>query len=368
MSETNANILDERVKKESALARMLKRPELGALGGFILVFLFFLLTADSSMFTLAGTLNWLQPAAQIGILAIGASLLMIGGEFDLSLGSMVAFAGLVFALLVVNTGLPLIIAIPLTLLVAGAIGMINGQIVIRTGLPSFIVTLAFLYALRGLSLVLVKWITGGTTQMRGVREAVEGDFLAPIFSGDVFGGLFLWLAERGWIATFANGTPKATGIPVEIIWFVVITLLATYVLVRTPFGNWIFAAGGDANAAANSGVPVKLVKTVLFIITAICAAFVAITTVMDAGTADSSRGLLKEFEAIIAAVIGGCLLTGGYGSAVGAFIGSLIFGMVLIGLTYTGFDQDWYKVFVGGILLVAVLFNNYVRKRATGER
>ena len=197
MSDTNENILDERVKKESALTRMLKRPELGALGGFILVFIFFLLTADSSMFTLAGTLNWMQPAAQIGILAIGASLLMIGGEFDLSLGSMVAFAGLVFALLVVNTGLPLIIAIPITLIVAGAIGMLNGQIVIRTGLPSFIVTLAFLYALRGLSLVLVKWITGGTTQMRGVREAVEGHFLAPFFAGDVFGGLFLWLAEKG---------------------------------------------------------------------------------------------------------------------------------------------------------------------------
>ena len=128
------------------------------------------------------------------------------------------------------------------------------------------------------------------------------------------------------------------------------------------------AAGGDANAARNSGVPVARVKTVLFIVTACCAALVAILTVMDTGSTDARRGFQKEFEAIIAAVIGGCLLTGGYGSAIGAFFGAIIFGMVLIGLTYTQIDQDWYLVFLGGMLLIAVFFNNIVRKRATGER
>ena len=158
------------------------------------------------------------------------------------------------------------------------------------------------------------------------------------------------------------------GIPVEILWFIGLTLVATFVLLRTPYGNWIFAAGGDRNAASNSGVPVRKIKISLFMFTACCAALVAIITVMDAGSTDARRGFMKEFEAIIAAVIGGCLLTGGYGSAIGAFFGAIIFGMVVIGLSYTNFDQDWFQVFLGGMLLIAVLFNNYIRKRVTGER
>ncbi|SIS75501.1 monosaccharide ABC transporter membrane protein, CUT2 family [Roseivivax lentus] len=359
---------DERIKQESLFTRLMKRPELGAIAGVILVTVFFLFTADPAMFSLAGFMNFMSPAAQLGILAIGAALLMVGGEFDLSLGSMVAFAGLFFGACVVTFGIPLLFAIPLTLLFAALVGNLNGQIVLRTGLPSFIVTLAFLFILRGLSLVGLKWATDGSTQLRGVREAVEGDWLAPIFSGEAFPGLFVMLAEAGLIDTFKNGTPKVQGIPVEILWFVVIALIANYVLTRTPYGNWIFASGGDANAASNSGVPVRRVKLSLFMITACCAAMVAIITVLDSGSTDARRGFQKEFEAIIAAVIGGCLLTGGYGSALGAFFGAIIFGMVLIGLTYTDIDQDWYLVFLGGMLLIAVVFNNLIRKRVTGER
>ncbi|MDZ7909546.1 MAG: ABC transporter permease [Gemmobacter sp.] len=174
--------------------------------------------------------------------------------------------------------------------------------------------------------------------------------------------------RRGLIETFNNGTPKVPGIPVEILWFIALAGVATWVLLRTRFGNWIFAAGGDPNAARNSGVPVRKVKVALFMVTACCAALLAIMQVMDAGSTDARRGFQKEFEAIIAAVIGGCLLTGGYGSAIGAFFGSIIFGMVVIGLTYTSFDQDWFQVFLGGMLLLAVVFNNVIRKRVTGER
>lgn len=360
--------VDERIKEESLFSRLMKRPELGAIAGVILVTVFFLVTADPAMFTLAGFMNFMSPAAQLGILAIGAALLMVGGEFDLSVGSMVAFTGLFFGACVVTFGMPLVIAIPATLVFAACVGACNGQIVLATGLPSFIVTLAFLFIFRGLSLVGLKWATDGSTQLRGVRDAVEGDWLAPIFSGEAFPGLFNALAEAGMIETFRNGTPKVQGVPVEILWFVVIALLATYVLQKTPFGNWIFASGGDANAASNSGVPVRRVKLILFMVTACCAALVAIITVLDSGSTDARRGFQKEFEAIIAAVIGGCLLTGGYGSAIGAFFGAIIFGMVLIGLTYTNIDQDWYLVFLGGMLLIAVLFNNMIRKRVTGER
>lgn len=367
MSSTEVQI-DERIKDETLVTKLLKRPELGAMAGVILVTIFFLATADDAMFTLSGIMNVLSPAAQLGILAIAAALLMIGGEFDLSIGSMVAFAGLIFGVCIINFDMALILAIPTCLLAAAAVGAINGQIVLRTGLPSFIVTLAFLFILRGLSLVGLKAATGGSTQLRGIRDAVEGDPLTPFFSGDAFSGLFQWLASVGLIDTFKSGLPKVPGIPIEILWFLVLALAATYVLLKTPVGNWIFAAGGDPNAAANSGVPVRKVKIALFMLTAAAAALLAIIQVLDAGSTDARRGFQKEFEAIIASVIGGCLLTGGYGSAIGAFFGAIIFGMVVIGLTYTDIDQDWFQVFLGGMLLLAVIFNNVIRKRVTGEK
>ena len=367
-AEDGSSRRDERVRRTSRSRQILRRPELGALAGLVLVTAFFLTTANASMFTLAGVINFMTPAAQLGILATGAALLMIGGEFDLSLGSMIAFAGLIFAATLVVGHAPLAVAILAAFTVAILVGVINAQIVIRTGLPSFIVTLAFLFMLRGLTLVGLKWATGGATQLRGVKEAVRGSPLADVFSGNAFEGLFAWLASRGWIDRFPTGLPKVSGVPVEILWFVAMALAATWLLLRTRFGNWIFAAGGDPNAARNSGVPVTRVKTLLFIGTALCATLVAIITVLDAGSTDARRGFQKEFEAIIAAVIGGCLLTGGYGSAIGAFFGSIIFGMVLIGLTYTNIDQDWYLVFLGGMLLLAVVFNNVIRKRVTGER
>ena len=359
---------DERIKPISRFAQLMRRPELGAVAGLILVTGFFLVTADSVMFNLAGLVNFLTPAAQLGIVALGASLLMIGGEFDLSIGSMVAFAGLIFGACITVLHLPLLAAVLLTLVAAGAIGALNAVIVIRTGLPSFIVTLASLFILRGLSLVGLKWATGGSTQLRGISEAVDGSALKGWFSGVAFENLFSWLAANGITAKFDNGLPEVPGVPISLVWFLGIAAVATWVLLRTRLGNWIFASGGDPNAARNSGVPVDRVKTSLFVMTACAAALIAIITVLDAGSTDARRGVQKEFEAIIAAVIGGCLLTGGYGSAIGAFIGAVIFGCVSIGLTYTKFDSDWFQVFLGTMLLVAVLFNNYIRRKVTGER
>ncbi|WP_112662208.1 ABC transporter permease [Microvirga flavescens] len=367
-AEEIKKIQDERLREVSFITKVMRRPELGALAGLILVTIFFIATADPSMFTLAGMMNILSPASQLGILAIAAALLMIGGEFDLSIGSMVAFSGLIFGSFLVMTGWPLLLAIAATFVVAALLGGLNGQIVIRTRLPSFIVTLAFLFILRGLSLVGLKWATGGSTQMRGIGDAAGEGIVREIFSGNALEGLFSWLAAHDYIAKFANGVPTVTGIPVSIVWFVLFALVATWLLLRTRLGNWIFAVGGDANAARNSGVPVDRVKTGLFMLTACAATLVAILTVLDAGSTDSRRGFQKEFEAIIAAVIGGCLLTGGYGSAIGAFFGAIIFGMVSIGLTYTRFDSDWFQVFLGAMLLLAVLFNNFIRKKVTGER
>ena len=359
---------DERVKEIGLLTKLMRRPELGAIAGLCVVLIFFFFTADRTMFTLSGAMTILAPASQLGILAIAAALLMIAGEFDLSIGSMVAFSGLIFGVLVTNLGQPLWIAIALTLIASAAIGVANGQFVIRTRLPSFIVTLAALFILRGITLVGLKWATGGSTQLRGITEVLGDSTLKSWFSGVAFSDLFSWLAARGLLEKFDNGQPKVSGVPISVVWFIAAAILATWILLRTRAGNWIFAAGGDANAARNSGVPVDQVKTTLFAVTACAAALVAIITVLDAGSTDARRGFQKEFEAIIAAVIGGCLLTGGYGSAIGAFVGAIIFGCVSIGLTYTKFDSDWFQVFLGSMLLVAVLFNNFIRRKVTGER
>jgi len=158
------------------------------------------------------------------------------------------------------------------------------------------------------------------------------------------------------------------GVPVSILWWFALAAIGTWLLVRTRFGNWIYASGGDANAARNVGVPVNRVKISLFVMTAMSAALFAAIQVLSVGSADTSRGLQKEFEAIIAAVIGGTLLTGGYGSVVGPMFGALIFGVVQMGIFYTGIDTDWFKAFMGAMLLAAVLFNNFVRRKATESR
>jgi len=186
--------------------------------------------------------------------------------------------------------------------------------------------------------------------------------------GHVGQGFFEWMAKAGWIGAKANGMPIVEGLPVSIVWWVGLTAVATWILLRTRFGNWIFAVGGDEVAARNVGVPVNRVKIILFSLTAVAAVLFAATQITEVGSADTLRGTQKEFDAIIAVVIGGTLLTGGYGSAIGALLGALIYGTVQIGILYTGVDSDLFKVFLGLMVLLAVLFNNYVRRRATQER
>lgn len=335
---------DERLRALSPWRRLLGRPELGAVAGAVLVFLFFLLVAGGKGFvSFLGVTSWLEVSAQLGILAVAAALLMIGGEFDLSIGSMIGAAGMVIAIPAAIYGWPLWAAILLAFGFALLIGYLNGMIVNRTGLPSFIVTLAFLFILRGATIGFTRLLTG-RTQVSGLKPLAEGDALAAIFRGAIF------------------------GVPVSVVWWLALAALAGWLLLRTPFGNWVFGVGGDAEAARSNGVPVERVRVLLFMGTAVAATIFAALQVLAVGSADVLRGTQKEFEAIIAAVIGGCLLTGGYGSVVGAVFGALIFGMVQQGIFFTGWNTDWFKVFLGGMLLIAVLFNNFIRKRATEAR
>ena len=308
---------------------------------------FAVVAGDRGFLSARGTASYLEVSAQLGILAIAVSLLMISGEFDLSIGSTIGAAGMVIAILSMEYELSIWIAMFVALIVSMVIGLVNGLIVRWSGLPSFIITLATLFIIRGLTIALTR-IETGRTNVGGLSDATGYESAQRVFDSQI--------TILGW------------SLPISIFWWLGLTALATWVLMRTPFGNWIFGAGGNEQAARNVGVPVSRVKISLFITTAVAAWLVAVIQVISTTGADVLRGTQQEFFAIIAVVIGGTLLTGGYGSAIGAAIGALIFGMVRQGIVYAGVDSDWFQVFLGGMVLVAVLINRYVRARATRSR
>ncbi len=338
---------DERLVEAGLAKRLLSRPELGALAGVIVVWLVFAIAAPRAWLSLAGTASYLETSAQIGILAVAVALLMIGGEFDLSIGSIIGFTGVITALTATELGLPLWLGAILALVVALFIGWLNGFLVNRTKLPSFIITLGGLFVFRGLTIVITRLVTG-RTQIGSLQNVPGYNLLFNIFGRDISIG----------------GTPFA----ISIFWWLLFTIVATIVLLRTPVGNWIFGAGGAQDAARNVGVPVNRLKTGLFMLTAFAAWWLATIQLAVVRSVDTLRGEQQEFITIIAAVIGGNLLTGGYGSVIGASLGALFFGMVRAGLVFAGVDADWFNVFVGVMLIVAVLVNNYIRRRAEEAR
>ena len=336
--------VDERVRRVGLASILLSRPEIGAIIGAILVWAVFAVWAGGSGFlSLAGTATYLEVAAQVGIVASAVALLMIAGEFDLSVGSVVGAAGMVIAIGIGELGLPPFVAVLLAFAFALVVGFVNGYLVVKTRLPSFIVTLGMLFILRGLTIGVTRALTG-RTQIGGLADAVERDPIAGIFTADI--GPF----------------------SASVVWWIGVALLATFILLRTSFGNWIFGVGGSAVAARNVGVPVSRVKIILFMATAASAALLATIQVLQVGSGDVLRGADKEFEAIITAVIGGTLLNGGYGSAIGAVFGALTLGMTKQGIVFAGIPGDWYQAFLGVLLLLAVIVNNYIRQRATMTR
>src|SRR5690606_13504826 len=349
-------MVDERMMRESRLKKLLRRPELGAISGAVMVFIFFSIVAgDKGFLGLRGAANYLEVSAHLGILAVAVSLLMIGGEFDLSVGSMIGATGMTTAILSAHYGWNIWPAMLVSLVIALAIGALNGILVIRTRLPSFIITLGSLFIIRGATIGLTRLITG-RTQVGGLKDAIGYDSAASVFASSI--GIKDPASARGLSAEFS----------ISIIWWLAIALIATYILLRTRPGNWIFGMCGDAIAARNVGVPVNGMKIILFMATAASAWLVATIQVLSASGADTLRGEQREFYAIIAVVIGGTLLTGGYGSAIGAVFGALTVGMVQQGIVYTGIDSDWFQVFLGAMLIVAVLVNNFIRKRAAEAR
>lgn len=341
-TSTTSAVSDERVARRSAFQKLLGRPEVGALVGAIVLFIFFALV--SSTFTQPNALaTILYGSSTIGIMAVGVSLLMIGGEFDLSTGVAVISSALTASMFSWYFSTNVWVGVGLALVVSVGIGFINGWILMKTKLPSFIVTLATFLMLTGLNLGLTRLI-GGSVSSPSI-STMDG-----------------FASAR---AVFASSVTIA-GVDVKITVFIWIALVAvaTWVLMRTRVGNWIFAVGGDENAARAVGVPVKATKIGLFMGVGFCGWVLGMHNLFAFDTVQSGEGVGNEFLYIIAAVIGGCLLTGGYGSAVGGAIGAFIFGMANKGIVYAQWNPDWFKFFLGLMLLLATIVNLIVKRRA----
>jgi simple sugar transport system permease protein len=316
--------------------KLTHRPESGALVGTVLVFVFFAIFGGAQFLSTGGTASWLNIAAELAIIALPVGLLMISGEFDLSVGSVVAASSVTLALVSGPGGLPTFVGIIAAIAVGALVGLVNGFIVTRTNVPSFIVTLAMQFALAGLTLGIARLLTGSTN--------------IPVLSDPVSKAIF--------------GTLLAGQFEVAIFWAIGIAIVIAWILQMTPWGNWIFAVGGDTQSARAAGIPVGKVKIGLFMGTGVGAAIVGVIQTMLYNGAQTGTGQSFVFNSVIAVVVGGVLLTGGYGSVIGVMLGCLTFAIVNQGIYYTGWNSDWAALILGILLLAAVLMNNTFRKLA----
>ena len=334
---------DGRTARRPLALRLLARPEVGVFLGAVAVLVFFLVTApavrDGSSMA-----NILYQSSTIGIMALPVALLMIGGEFDLSAGVAVVTSALTASMLSYQLTLNVWMGVVVALVVSLAIGFFNGWMLVKTGLPSFLVTLGTFLILQGVNLAVTKLVTGN----------VATDDISDMDGFDQAKAIFASSFEVGGV-----------NVKITVIWWLVFAALATWVLIRTKYGNWIFAVGGNKHSARAVGVPVTFTKISLFMLVGFGAWFVGMHQLFSFNTVQSGEGVGQELIYIAAAVIGGCLLTGGAGSAIGPVFGAFMFGMVQQGIVYAGWNPDWFKAFLGVMLLGAVLINQWVQRTAT---
>lgn len=343
---TNAHAEDSNRVSLGWSNRLLARPEIGALVAAVVILAFFAVLAPSfrsaeSIFTV------LYQSSTIGIVAVGVGMLMIGGEFDLSAGVLVTSAGLFNGLFSYYLGINLIVGAVLSLIFCLAVGFFNGWMVQRTGIPSFLITLGSFFVLQGVNLGVTKLVSG-TVSSPNISQMEGYDVLSTIFAGSFqIAGVTVWNS---------------------VIYWIVFVVISAYILQRTRLGNWIYAVGGNAASARAAGVPVNRVKIGLFMTVSFLGWFVGMHTLYRFNTLQAGNGVGNEFIYIIAAVVGGTLMTGGYGNAIGVAIGAFIFGMTSLGIVYAGWDPNWFRAFLGVMLLLAVIVNLYVKKLSTARK
>ena len=388
----------DRLQQENWFQRTVRRPEIGAFIVMMIIIVALAMASGGKAFNALGLKNNVAIIAQLGIIATGAALLMIAGEFDLSIGPMIAFAGMSIAIML-KWGLPFglgeatpFLAFLITLVMTLAFGWLIGTIVVKSGLSSFIVTLAFWFFLRGLTEVCFRLINQNTN-VSGLPDFKKESWFAEQMGGEVFGWLFdawYWVGNK--IAagveftsdmtksekidlinylSFLNINRKmeqwVTGFDARLLWFIIIAGAAWYVLARTQLGSWIYATGDNKESARANGVQVNRVKVGLFMFSAFCATIFASCQVFDTNSSDAAKGMFKELEAIAIAVVGGILMTGGFGTIIGVVFGAITFGLVANAVFFIPWiDGAWFRVFVGTVLLAAVFANERIRKRITG--
>jgi len=349
MAETAAPAArpDERLVRVGMLTRLLTRPDIGAFLGTIAVFFAFGYFARGVNWLgdPAIAAGWTDQAAQYGIVAVPVALLMIGGEFDLSAGVMIGSSGLLLAYLTTHQDVNIWPAMAIVLLFGLAVGFVNGLTVVKTKLPSFIVTLATFFVLQGVNAAGTLKLTG-TTAIQDVDTASGFDSARRFFAGDLTQYAF----------------------KVKVLWWIALTVFGAWMLAKSRFGNWIYSAGGDPTAARNVGVPVVRTKIALFMMTSGVASVMGIIETFELRSMQAKEGIGLEFIFIICAVVGGCLLTGGFGSVIGTFFGAAMLGMVQLGIIDAQWDSNWTFTFQGAILFGAVLLNTFVRTRALRAR
>jgi simple sugar transport system permease protein len=323
------------------LRRGLESPIAGPLITLILVFVLFSVFVPNFM-TLRSVTGIINAATLTGVITVGVTLLMIAGEFDLSVGALMAIGAFLYGSLTMN-GHSSILAVALAVIVPGLLGAVNGIILISTGIPSFIVTLGTQFLYRG-----------------GLYVASTGIMLqtiaqVPVY--DIFNGRLNFIADAIKDANFRT----------SLFWLLGVVLVIQFLLVRTRFGNAVFAIGGNPGAARATGINVNRTKLISFIISGMLSGLAGIMLFSQYKTAKIATGAGEELNAIAAAVVGGTLLTGGSGSIVGALLGVLIISMLRTGiilLNLSFIPADNFVAVVGVTIVVAAIFNHWIRKQS----
>ena len=307
----------------------LEKPELAGVALLVILTLVFVFRSNGVFLSADNLRGILGLLPEVGLVSIGVTLLMICGEFDLSVGSMFALMPVCVAVMT-NHGVPFIPAMLLGLAIAAVVGFANGFITLVFNIPSFIATLGILFMVRSLTVVL----TGG---------------FPPLLSSELPIGIFTQFVGPAGI------------LRVSFIWFAVVALIAGAMLGGSNFGNWIRATGGFLDAAKSMGVPVRRVKMSCFVICSMLAGFAGTIQVFRLGSALPSIGDGLELQAVAAAVIGGTALTGGVGTVLGAIVGALLIRVIDNGLVMSQVDANWFKFAVGGLTIFAVVANSWLR-------
>jgi simple sugar transport system permease protein len=320
------------------LGQILRRPETGSVVSLVAVTAFFVLFGGVNLATLVTAASWVNFAANLGIVAIPVGLLMIAGEIDISIGALIPAGSMTTAILSGYYGLPIAVGMLGAIGVGVLVGLVNGVLAVRTTVPSLIITLGTLVATQGI-------ILSGSVLLTGNASVALN---APDWAKLVFGQLI-------------GGSHQ-----VIILWWIALAIIFALVLHVSPFGNWIFAMGGDKESARNAGIPTKRLTIILFILSASCASFVGMCQAILFNSAQVSGGMGFIFNAIVSVVVGGVLLTGGFGSILGIVFGTLTFAVVSQGIYFTHIDRNWSNLIIGVMLLVAVGMNEHFRKVALG--